>query len=81
MCGCNFQVLEKGPQNISVHILSIIYCLLHYLDMNSAAVQPVNTDMLKVVARYVEVSILFCSLNKRICIHQLHFQNSFFMLS
>ncbi|KAG1696979.1 Protein furry -like [Nymphon striatum] len=48
------EVLEKGPQNIVSHVLSIIYCMLHYLDMNSAPVQPVNTDMLRVVARHVE---------------------------
>ena len=37
-------------------VLSILHCLLHYVDFNlSANAQQVNADLLRVIAKYIEV--------------------------
>lgn len=48
------EILEKGPNNLQLPILNIIHCILHYVDLASAAAQPVNADLLKVIAKYIE---------------------------
>ncbi|XP_071438579.1 protein furry [Hetaerina americana] len=48
------EVLEKGPCNVQVPILSIIHCMLHYVDLASTAAQPINADLLRVIAKYVD---------------------------
>ncbi|XP_044014462.1 protein furry isoform X2 [Aphidius gifuensis] len=48
------EVLEKGPANIALPVLSIIHCLLHYVDLASRAAQPINTELLRVISKYVE---------------------------
>jgi hypothetical protein len=30
--------------------------MLHYVDLASAAAQPINADLLRVIAKYIEVS-------------------------
>ena len=37
-------------------VLSILHCLLHYVDFNvSSNAQQVNADLLRVIAKYIEV--------------------------
>lgn len=48
------EILEKGPSNLQLPILNIIHCILHYVDLASAVAQPVNTDLLKVIVKYIE---------------------------
>lgn len=48
------EVLEKGPNNLQLQILNIIHCILHYVDLASAAAQPVNADLLKVIVKHIE---------------------------
>ena len=37
-------------------VLSILHCLLHYVDFNlSANAQQVNVDLLRVIAKHIEV--------------------------
>ncbi|XP_969290.2 protein furry [Tribolium castaneum] len=48
------EVLEKGPNNLQLPILNIIHCILHYVDLGSAAAQPINTDLLRVIVKYIE---------------------------
>ncbi|XP_034942121.1 protein furry isoform X2 [Chelonus insularis] len=48
------EVLEKGPASIALPVLSIIHCLLHYVDLASEAAQPINTELLRVISKYVE---------------------------
>ncbi|KAJ8924572.1 hypothetical protein NQ315_000721 [Exocentrus adspersus] len=48
------EILEKGPSNLQLPILNIIHCILHYVDLASAAAQPVNADLLKVIVKYIE---------------------------
>uniref|UniRef100_A0A1S4MZI1 Uncharacterized protein n=1 Tax=Pediculus humanus subsp. corporis TaxID=121224 RepID=A0A1S4MZI1_PEDHC len=47
------EVLEKGPSVMQQPVLSIIHCMLHYIDLASSAAQPINADLLRVIAKYV----------------------------
>lgn len=49
------EVLEKGPSSVALSVLSIIHCMLHYVDLASPAAQPINTELLRVISKYVEV--------------------------
>lgn len=50
------EVLERGPSTMQGAVLNILHCLLHYVDFNlSANAQQVNTDLLRVIAKYIEV--------------------------
>ena len=52
-----FQVLERGPNSMQGAVLSILHCLLHYVDFNlSSNAQQVNADLLRVIAKYIEVN-------------------------
>lgn len=51
------EVLEKGPSSVALPVLSIIHCMLHYVDLASPAAQPINTELLRVISKYVEVYI------------------------
>ena len=54
--GILFQVLERGPNSMQGAVLSILHCLLHYVDFNlSSNAQQVNADLLRVIAKYIEV--------------------------
>ena len=48
------EVLEKGPGSVALPVLSIIHCMLHYVDLASQAAQPINTELLRVISKYVE---------------------------
>ncbi|XP_021940399.1 protein furry [Zootermopsis nevadensis] len=48
------EVLEKGPTSVQLPVLSIIHSMLHYVDLASAAAQPINADLLRVIAKYIE---------------------------
>lgn len=48
------EVLEKGPAMVQLPVLSIIHCMLHYVDLASASAQPINADLLRVIAKYIE---------------------------
>ncbi|XP_024946755.1 protein furry isoform X2 [Cephus cinctus] len=50
------EVLEKGPTSVALPVLSIIHCMLHYVDLASPSAQPVNTELLRVISKYVEGS-------------------------
>lgn len=51
------EVLEKGPSSVALPVLSIIHCMLHYVDLASPAAQPINTELLRVISKYVEVNL------------------------
>ncbi|XP_031346669.1 protein furry isoform X1 [Photinus pyralis] len=48
------EVLEKGPSTLQLPILNIVHCILHYVDLASAAAQPMNADLLRVIGKYIE---------------------------
>ena len=45
------EILEKGPNWIQSSVLSIIYCLLHYTDLNTYSIAP---ELLATIAKYME---------------------------
>lgn len=47
------EILEKGQQNLILHVLGILYCVLHYLDVTSSY-QAINSDLIRVISRYIE---------------------------
>ena len=53
----SFQVLDKGPTSSQSSILQILHCIVHYIDVSSSPSQSINADLLRVVAKYVEVCI------------------------
>ena len=50
-----FQVLDKGPANTQNSVLQILHCLVHYVDV-TALPSPCIHDLLRVVAKYIEVN-------------------------
>ncbi|KAF4527625.1 hypothetical protein B566_EDAN016356 [Ephemera danica] len=48
------EVLEKGPAMVQLPVLNIVHCMLHYVDLASASAQPINGDLLRVIAKYIE---------------------------
>lgn len=56
------EVLEKGMPQVQVPVLNVIHCMLHYIDLSSPLVQPISSDLVKVIAKYLDVSsIATCS--------------------
>lgn len=51
------EVLEKGMPQVQVPILNIIHCMLYYIDLSSPHAQPISTDLIRVIAKYLDVSI------------------------
>lgn len=52
------EVLEKGMPQVQVQVLNVIHCMLHYIDLSSNA-QPISTDLIRVIAKYLDVSLLY----------------------
>lgn len=50
------EVLEKGWQLVQLQVLSVIHCLLHYIDLSSTQAQPISGDMLRVISKHLDVS-------------------------
>ena len=53
MLGFLVEVLEKGPPAIQPSILTIIHCMAHYVDLQSAT-NSINSDLLRAVSKFVE---------------------------
>lgn len=49
------EMVEKGPPSLMQHMLNVLYCILLYMDIQSAA-QTINADLLRAIARHVEGS-------------------------
>lgn len=47
------EMLDKGPQQVHQHIISILYCILNYVDITSSA-PGINADLVKIANKYVE---------------------------
>ncbi|XP_058065820.1 protein furry [Anopheles bellator] len=50
------EVLEKGWVQVQLQVLSVIHCMLHYVDLSSVTVQPIAGDMLKIISKYLDTS-------------------------
>lgn len=53
------EVLEKGMPQVQVPVLNIIHCMLHYVDLSSQHAQPISGDLIRVIAKYLDVSHVF----------------------
>lgn len=53
------EVLEKGLPQVQVPVLNVIHCMLHYIDLNSPQAQPISGDLLRVIAKYLDVSVVY----------------------
>lgn len=51
------EVLEKGMPQVQVPVLNVIHCMLHYIDLSSPHAQPISGDLLRVIAKHLDVSI------------------------
>ncbi|XP_013162097.1 PREDICTED: protein furry isoform X3 [Papilio xuthus] len=47
------EVLEKGAASLQPAVLSILHCMLHYVELNAPAAQPVNADLLRAVSKFI----------------------------
>lgn len=50
------EVLERGWHQVQLQVLSIIHCMLHYIDLSSAQSRPIAEDLLRVVSKMLDVS-------------------------
>ncbi|CAG0921746.1 unnamed protein product [Notodromas monacha] len=48
------EVLDHGPLLVHAPILSILHCLLHYVDIHAQKSQILNIDLLRPVAKFLE---------------------------
>lgn len=53
------EVLEKGWAQVQLQVLSVIHCLLHYVELSTPQAQIISSDLLRVVAKYLDVRKLF----------------------
>lgn len=51
------EVLEKGLQQVQVPVLNVIHCMLHYIDLSAQHAQPISGDLLRVIAKHLDVRI------------------------
>ncbi|XP_022655915.1 protein furry-like isoform X2 [Varroa destructor] len=57
LVGFLVEMLEKGPTYLVAHVLTVLYCILLYLDISGPTTAAcLNNDLLKTLARYVEGS-------------------------
>ena len=45
---------EKGPSNLIPHIISILHCILDYVDVTSIPPISINNDLNKIISKYVD---------------------------
>ncbi|XP_065087337.1 protein furry isoform X3 [Ochlerotatus camptorhynchus] len=48
------EVIEKGPSQIHLQVLSVIHCMLHYIDLSSVQAQPIAGDLLRVISKHLD---------------------------
>lgn len=44
----------QGAANLQPHVLSILHCMLYYVELTA---QPANADLLRAVAKFIDVCI------------------------
>ncbi|OQR78358.1 protein furry-like [Tropilaelaps mercedesae] len=55
LVGFLVEMLEKGPTYLVPHVLTVLYCILLYLDISGPTTAAcLNNDLLKTLSRYVE---------------------------
>lgn len=56
------QLLEKGLPSMQQSLLQIIYSLLSHIDLSAAPVKQFNLEIMKIIGKFVQVSLhcAFC---------------------
>uniref|UniRef100_A0A336LX10 CSON006579 protein n=1 Tax=Culicoides sonorensis TaxID=179676 RepID=A0A336LX10_CULSO len=47
-------VLEKGWAQVQMQVLSVIHCMLHYVDLSTQQAQPLCADLLRVISKFLD---------------------------
>lgn len=50
------EVLEKGWHQVQLQVLSVIHCMLHYIDLSTPQARSIGEDLLRVISKFLEVS-------------------------
>ncbi|RVE51056.1 hypothetical protein evm_004347 [Chilo suppressalis] len=50
------EVLEKGAPSLQLPVLSVLHCMLYYVELPAPAAQPVHADLLRAVVRFLDDS-------------------------
>uniref|UniRef100_A0A2C9GWQ8 Protein furry n=1 Tax=Anopheles funestus TaxID=62324 RepID=A0A2C9GWQ8_ANOFN len=48
------EILEKGWVQVQLQVLSVIHCMLHYVDLSAVTIQPIAGDMLRIISKYLD---------------------------
>ncbi|KAL0902803.1 hypothetical protein ABMA27_000593 [Loxostege sticticalis] len=48
------EVLEKGAVNLQLPVLSVLHCMLYYVELSAPAAQPVTADLLRAVVKFLD---------------------------
>ncbi|XP_028161467.1 protein furry-like [Ostrinia furnacalis] len=48
------EVLEKGAANLQLPVLSVLHCMLYYVELSAPAAQPVTADLLRAVVKFLD---------------------------
>lgn len=71
------EVLEKGMQQVQIPVLNVLHCMLHYIDLSSPQAQPISGDLLRVIAKYLDVSYGLPTKHQEKLYQKFTFQNSY----
>lgn len=52
------EVLEKGWNQVQLQVLSVIHCMLHYIDLSTPQARSIGEDLLRVIAKFLDVSLI-----------------------
>lgn len=50
------EVLEKGWHQVHLQVLSVIHCMLHYIDLSTPQARSIGEDLLRVISKFLDVS-------------------------
>lgn len=48
------EVLEKGWHQVQLQVLSVIHCMLHYIDLSLPQSRPIAEDLLRVISKILD---------------------------
>lgn len=48
------EVLEKGWHQVQLQVLSVIHCMLHYIDLSTPQARSIGEDLLRVISKFLD---------------------------
>lgn len=49
-------MLEKGPNSYQSSVFQILHCMVHYIDISSPSSSVLNSELIHVISKHVEVT-------------------------